>query len=53
LELLPIKDLEVGITVETFPAVFLADGSLKLQSCFSITFGLPFGISSKEKDIHF
>jgi hypothetical protein len=52
-EPLPVKDLEVGITIVPFPAVFLANVSLKHPSCFSITFGLPFGTYSKEKDIHF
>jgi hypothetical protein len=52
-ELLPVKDLEVGITIEPFTAVLRADGSLKHPSWFSITFGLPFGTYSKEKGIHF
>jgi hypothetical protein len=52
-EPLPVKDLEVGITIETFQPVILTEVSLKHPSCFSITFGLPFGTYSKEKGIHF
>jgi hypothetical protein len=53
LDPLPVKELEVGITIESFLEVFLAGVSLKHPSCFSITFGLPFGTYSKEKGIHF